>query len=43
LTLFEAKDDVLRQRLRELNPDAMTPLDALKVLSELKRQADQQT
>ncbi len=43
LTLFEAKDDALRQRLRELNPDAMTPLDALKILSELKGQADKQT
>jgi len=37
LTLFEMKDDPIRQRLRDLNPDEMTPLDALKMLTELKQ------
>jgi DNA mismatch repair protein MutS len=38
LTLFEMKDDAIRQRLRDINPDTMTPLDALKMLTELKQQ-----
>jgi hypothetical protein len=32
------KDDAIRQRLRDINPDTMTPLDALKMLTELKQQ-----
>jgi DNA mismatch repair protein MutS len=40
LTLFEMKDDVIRQRLKEINPDTLTPLDALKLLAELKQQID---
>jgi DNA mismatch repair protein MutS len=38
LTLFEMKDDPIRQRLRDVNPDTMTPLDALKLLTELKQE-----
>ncbi len=37
LTLFEMKDDALRERLRKVDPDAMTPLDALRLLTELKK------
>lgn len=40
LTLFEMKDDAIRQRLKDVNPDAITPLDALKLVGELKRQID---
>jgi DNA mismatch repair protein MutS len=36
LTLFETKDDVLRQQVRSLDIDNMTPVDALKALAELK-------
>jgi hypothetical protein len=31
------KDDALRERLRKVDPDAMTPLDALRLLTELKK------
>lgn len=40
LTLFEARDDVLRQQLRSLDIDNMTPVDALKALAELKKALD---
>lgn len=36
LTLFEMKDDALRAKLRGLDVNAMTPLEALKVLASLK-------
>jgi DNA mismatch repair protein MutS len=38
LTLFEMKDDALRERLRNVDPDAMTPLEALKLIAELKQE-----
>jgi DNA mismatch repair protein MutS len=37
LTLFEMKDDPLREEIRSLNPDTMTPLEALKTLAELRQ------
>jgi len=37
LTLFEARDDFLRQQLRSLDIDNMTPVEALKALADLKR------
>jgi DNA mismatch repair protein MutS len=36
LTLFEMKDDALRSELEGLDPNEMTPLEALRKLSELK-------
>jgi DNA mismatch repair protein MutS len=38
LTLFEMKDDKLRQALKSLDIDKLTPLEALQKLSELKKQ-----
>jgi len=40
LTLFEARDDVLRQKLSSLDIDNMTPVEALKALAELKNTLD---
>jgi len=37
LSLFEQRDDHLRQRLASLNIAALTPLEALNILDELKR------
>jgi DNA mismatch repair protein MutS len=39
LTLFEMKDDALRAKLRGLDVNAMTPIEALKVLAALKDEA----
>lgn len=36
LTMFEIKDDDLRERVRQIDINSMTPLDALKALAELK-------
>jgi DNA mismatch repair protein MutS len=36
LTLFEMKDDALREELRTINVETMTPLEALQKLAELK-------
>lgn len=36
-TLFEASDDLLRQRLKKLNIATLTPLEALNMLDELKK------
>ncbi|MBC7962208.1 MAG: DNA mismatch repair protein MutS, partial [Steroidobacteraceae bacterium] len=36
-SLFEASEDLLRQRLKKLNIAALTPLEALNLLDELKR------
>jgi len=36
-SLFEANEDQLRQRLKKLNIAALTPLEALNLLDELKR------
>jgi DNA mismatch repair protein MutS len=35
-SLFEIRDDVLRQKLRRINLDTITPIQALQMLSELK-------
>ncbi|HEY3308932.1 MAG TPA: DNA mismatch repair protein MutS [Desulfuromonadaceae bacterium] len=37
--LFESNQDLLRQRLKKLNISAMTPLEALNLLDELKKMA----
>jgi DNA mismatch repair protein MutS len=40
MTLFEIKDDALREELRKLNLEKMTPLEALQKLAELKKKAE---
>ncbi len=37
MTLFEIKDDQLRKELEKLDLNAMTPIDALKTLADLKK------
>jgi DNA mismatch repair protein MutS len=37
MTLFEMKDDPLRDEISRLNVDGMTPLDALKAIADLQR------
>ena len=37
--LFEQQEDLLRQRLKKLNINTLTPLEALNLLDELKRMA----
>ncbi|MBP1678615.1 MAG: mismatch repair protein MutS, partial [Bacteroidetes bacterium] len=39
LTLFEMRDDPIRQAIRSLDLERMTPLDALQVLASLKKSA----
>ena len=39
-TLFMVEDDELRRTVRGLNLDMMTPLQALQILSELRKQVD---
>ncbi|MEW6502315.1 MAG: DNA mismatch repair protein MutS [Thermodesulfobacteriota bacterium] len=40
LLLFAAASDPLRERLREIDPDTLTPLEALRLLYELKSVQD---
>lgn len=40
MTLFEMKDDALREELRKLDLEKMTPLEALQKLAELKKRAE---
>jgi hypothetical protein len=40
MTLFEMKDDPLRDEISRLDVDAMTPLDALKAIAELKKKVE---
>ncbi|OGU31440.1 MAG: DNA mismatch repair protein MutS [Ignavibacteria bacterium GWA2_55_11] len=40
MQLFEVKDDKLRDALRKIDPDRMTPLDALQRLAQLKKDFD---
>jgi DNA mismatch repair protein MutS len=40
MTLFEMKDDPLRDEIARLDVDSMTPLDALKALAELKKKIE---
>ena len=39
MTLFEMKDDPLREEIARLDVDGMTPLEALKTIAELKKKA----
>jgi DNA mismatch repair protein MutS len=39
LSLFTALEEELRSSLREIDLDSMTPLEALKLLAELKKKA----
>ncbi len=41
LTIFTMVDEPLRQRLQQLDPNALTPLQALQILAELCEQARQ--
>jgi hypothetical protein len=38
--MFEVRDDELRSKVRQMNVDAMTPLQALQKLAELKESLD---
>jgi DNA mismatch repair protein MutS len=40
LTMFEVRDDRLRERVRDLDVDNMTPLQALQALTDLKGSID---
>lgn len=40
MTLFEMKDDRLREELKNMEPERMTPLEALQKLAELKKKAE---
>lgn len=40
MTLFEMKDDALREELRKLDLEKMTPLEALQKLAELKKRIE---
>ncbi len=40
LAIFEIRDDDLRDKLRRINPDSLTPIEALQLLSELHREAN---
>ena len=40
MTLFEMKDDPLREAIARIDVDAMTPLDALKTLAALKKKIE---
>ena len=39
MTLFEMKDDKLREELKKLDIEKMTPLEALQKLAEMKKKA----
>jgi DNA mismatch repair protein MutS len=41
MTLFEMKDERLREEIRKLDVEAMTPLEALQKLAEIKQRLDQ--
>ncbi|MBI2619603.1 MAG: DNA mismatch repair protein MutS [Ignavibacteriales bacterium] len=40
MTLFEVKDEALRERIKNLEPETMTPLEALQKLAELKKSVE---
>jgi hypothetical protein len=40
MSLFEMKDDPLRDEISRLDIDTMTPLDALKAVAELKKKVE---
>jgi hypothetical protein len=37
MTLFEMRDDPLREELKRIDVDTMTPLEALQKLAEIKK------
>lgn len=39
MSIFEFKDDILREQLRNLDINNITPLEALKILEEMKKKA----
>ncbi len=41
LSLFEVRDDQLREQIRQIDVDAMTPLQALQTLNDLKKDETQ--
>lgn len=41
MTLFEMKDDALREALKKIDVEQMTPLQALQKLAEMKRRAEE--
>jgi hypothetical protein len=41
MTLFEVKDDKLREEIRKLDVENLTPLEALQRLAELKKSVEQ--
>jgi DNA mismatch repair protein MutS len=41
MTLFEMRDDALRDELKKVDVERMTPLEALKKLAEMKKQAEE--
>jgi hypothetical protein len=40
MTLFQRPPDPLRETLKKLDPDRLTPLEALTLLTELRAQLD---
>jgi DNA mismatch repair protein MutS len=43
MTLFQRPPDALRETLRKVDPDRLTPLEALTLLSEIKARMDSET
>jgi DNA mismatch repair protein MutS len=41
MTLFEMKDDRLREDIRKLDVENMTPMEALQQLADLKKRTEQ--
>jgi hypothetical protein len=39
MTLFEIKDDKLRAKIRSIDVDKLTPLEALQLLAKLRDEA----
>jgi DNA mismatch repair protein MutS len=39
LAIFEIRDDHVREKLRNINPDALTPIEALQLIGELHNDA----
>ena len=40
LTIFKEQDSILRQELNNIDPNSMTPIEAIKYLDELKKEHD---
>jgi len=39
MAIFEVRDDAIRDKLKQINPDVLTPLEALQLITELHREA----